>query len=70
MQLLDGFSVTVGGENKTGGNRWILLMELHEKKKILYRVFQAISQWYQMACGIIPRNELVTVLPHAEVDGY
>lgn len=43
MQLLDGFSVTVGGENKTGGNRWILLMELHEKKKFFIEFFRQLA---------------------------
>lgn len=39
-------------------------------KKFLYRGFQAISQQCQMACGIIPKNELVVVLPYVEVNGY
>lgn len=39
-------------------------------KKFLYRAFQAISQWYQMAHGIIPKNELVAMLPYVEFVGY
>lgn len=39
-------------------------------KKFLYGVFQAISQRYQMAHGIVPKNELVVVLPYIEVNGY
>jgi len=39
-------------------------------KKILYRVTQASSQQYQMAHGIVPKNELVVAVPCIEVNGY
>jgi len=66
--LLDGYSVTVGG-GKTKGNKAVFFL-WSCMKKILYRVTQASSQQYQMAHGIVPKNELVVAVPCIEVNGY